>query len=628
PFAQLHEFSPISSVIVVPLRIRGRIIGVMTYLYCDVNRRYKADGLKLAQEMADRAALAIENARLFREAGEKARELEKASKMKSEFLANVSHELRTPLNAIITLSDILLREYPAEPDAEQVKQLQIIQRSGKNLLNLINDILDVSKIESGRVEAIFSKIPIRALVEDTLERIRPLCVEKGLKLEYECAKAVPEFIYSDEDKLNKALTNVLSNAVKFTRKGKVAVRVDVEVGEKLRIEISDTGIGIPQDRIDDIFEEFQQVDSSDSRIYGGTGLGLSITRRVLNLIGGSVSVRSQLGKGSTFTLLIPLRTEPQVDQQEEHPHAPQPVLTPEPVEPIEFDVTDDREHLDGAKKVILVVDDEREALYIMRKYLHDRNYQVIFPANGEDVVGLAKQYRPFAITLDIIMPKKNGWEILEELKTDAATREIPVIVTSILAERERAFEMGADEYLMKPFEPQKLHVLLATLESRLKKKRVVLDLPKFFKDKTRGLGKRLSFTKGNGNGSAPRHKILLVDDDKDTQYAIHYVLEKAGYEVFFADEGQEAIKRAQAYRPDLILMDIMMPGIDGYEATRRLKRMDDFKNTPIVAMTAKAMKGDREKTALAGCDDYIAKPFMSHEILHMVEKWLPAQRRD
>ncbi|MFQ5603163.1 MAG: PAS domain S-box protein [bacterium] len=619
PFYYVQKKYDISSLMLLPLRVRDRIIGIMVYLVCHSRRKYKESDLKLAQELADRAAIAIENARLFKEAAEKARELEKANKLKTEFLANVSHELRTPLNAIITISDILIRGISGDLNAEQNKQLQIIQRSGRNLLTLINDILDLSKIESGRAELRYSVIPIRAVIEETIEHIRPLCIEKNLKLDHEFSEDVPDYIHTDQDKLTKALVNVLSNAVKFTRKGRIHVAAALKSASVLQIKISDTGIGIPKDRLDEIFNEFQQIDSSDSRKFGGTGLGLSITRNVLAIIGGSVSVESKLGKGSTFTLIIPFQTKTEAVTEELETAAP--VSFVEQKFDDELDLDDDREQLDKNKKTILVVDDEKEAIYIMCQFLHENSFQIVFPQNGEDVVELAKQFHPFAITLDLIMPETSGWEVLESLKKDDATKDIPIVVTSILSEQERAFDMGVTEYLVKPFKPQNLVTILKNLEISSKKKRAVLDLPLFFNIKKLASKRLLNFSGKSDDASQTMPRVLIVDDDLDTQYAIKYILDVQGYRVYFANEGQDAIRQAEAIKPDLILMDIMMPGMDGYEATRRLKADENFKNIPIIAMTAKAMKGDREKVLLAGCDDYIAKPFMIKDILSLVEKW-------
>ncbi len=619
PIYYIQERYTITSLMLLPLRARDNIIGAMIYLTCQPRRKFKDSEFELAQELANRAALAIENARLFKEAGEKAIELEKANKLKTEFLTNVSHELRTPLNAVITLSDILIRGIPGNLNTEQEKQLQIIQRSGRNLLNLINDILDLSKIESGRVEPIYSVIPIHAVVEETVEHIRPLCVDKGLSLEFECSDEVPEVIYSDQDKITKVLMNILGNAVKFTRKGKIKVRLSLRGDSNLKIEISDTGIGIPQNRIEEIFKEFQQIDSSDSRSYGGTGLGLAITRNVLNILGGSVSVESQIGKGSTFTVIIPFQLKKVLDNNG-YLDLDQQVAKNLPKE-FEIEITDDRNHLINPKKSVLVIDDEKDAIYIMRQYLHQHNYQIIFPQNGENVMELAKRYNPFAITLDLLMPGQNGWEILEAMKKDKETNKIPIIVTSILSEKERAAELGAAEYLVKPFESRRLIAFLESLEKGTKTKRAVLDLPKYINLRNL-LQKRPFLFSDKKNSTSAKLNILLVDDDEDTQYALQYILAKEGYNVNIAREGREAIKKVEHLKPNLILMDIMLPGMNGYETTIQLKSNNNYKEIPIIAMTAKAMKGDREKVLLAGCDDYIAKPFMTKEILYLVEKWI------
>jgi CheY-like chemotaxis protein/anti-sigma regulatory factor (Ser/Thr protein kinase) len=484
---------------------------------------------------------------------------------------------------------------------------------------LISDILDLSKIEAGRLEPVYAVIPIKAIIEETVEHIRPLCVGKGLSLEFEYSEDVPEFMYSDQDKVTKALTNILSNAVKFTQKGGIQVSVSVNSDTTtLVIQITDTGVGIPPDRLEEIFLEFRQVDSSASRTFGGTGLGLAITRNVLTLIGGSVEVTSQPGQGSTFSLYVPLKLKP--DKKGEGV-ALDPRFFEEPEHRVAIESTDDRDNLDRSKKIILVVDDEQEAVYMIRQYLSRSRYQLIFPQNGEDVLELAKKYNPYAITLDLVMPKKSGWQILKSLKQDAQTRSIPVIIISVIIEKERAFEMGAAEYMVKPFEPEKLMAFLEGLDTSAEMKKIVSDFPRFL-----GLKRRLQSTMQSlwGRTDSPQitnSTVLLVDDDSDTQYAVRYILEEVGYTVFVANDGNEALQQAESIMPSVVLMDMMMPGMDGYQATERMKKNGKLKNIPIVAMTAKAMKGDRQKIIFAGCDDYIAKPFMSKDILKMVEKW-------
>ncbi|MCG8605393.1 PAS domain S-box protein, partial [bacterium] len=576
PLYYIEQKYSILSALLVPVQVHDRRIGAMIHLRIKSKMKYKKRETELALDLADRAALAIENARLFKDASEKANQLEKANKLKSEFLANVSHELRTPLNAIITLSDILIRGIPGDLNAEQSKQIQIIQRSGRNLLNLISDILDLSKIEAGRLEPVYAVIPIKAIIEETVEHIRPLCVGKGLSLELEYTDDVPEFIYSDQDKVIKALTNILSNAVKFTQKGGIQVGVSVNSdASKLVIQITDTGVGIPKDRIEEIFQEFHQVDSSASRTFGGTGLGLAITRNVLTLIDGSVEVKSRRGQGSTFSVYVPLKVKP--DRPQEGTTAIEPRFYQEPEHRVALESTDDRHNLDRRKRVILVVDDEQEAVYMIRQYLSRSRYQLIFPQNGEDVLELAKKYKPYAITLDLVMPKKSGWQVLKSLKQDAQTRNIPVIIISVIIEKERAFEMGAAEYMVKPFEPEKLIAFLEGLDSSAEMKQIVADFPRFLSLKRRLQSKMQSLWGRADSPPMGSSTVLLVDDDSDTQYAVRYILEEVGYTVFVANDGNEALQQAESIMPSMVLMDMMMPGMDGYQATEKMKKNNKLK---------------------------------------------------
>jgi len=623
PLCHLAEQETISSIMAVPLRAQGNVFGVMLYLQLDKRRVFKQEKLILAQELADRAGLAVQNALLFEEAAMKAEELAKANRLKSEFLANVSHELRTPLNAIITLSDILTRRFEKDGFAEEHKQLNIIRRSGQNLLTLINDILDLSKIEAGKAEPIYTSLPIRGLIEETVEHIRPLCLQKGLELHLDISARFPKVLYSDQEKLTKALTNVLSNAVKFTRSGRIEVKARLASRKNIKIHISDTGIGIPSGRLEEIFKEFHQVESSDSRSFGGTGLGLAITKNVISLLGGSIDVKSQLGKGSTFTITIPIKRKK--DLQDGDILDPGEGLAGKAL-PFKTDIEDDRYGLKPNRKTVLVVDDEAESLYIIAYYLRQQNYQIVAPREGEDPVSLARKFSPFAVILDVIMPQRSGWEILRDLKENPETEDIPVIMASILSERERALEMGAEEYLIKPFKPEKLHDFLTAIEKRQRKKVSLMHIARFWTGKAE---QAVIPRPGRTDGAADRRnsKILLVDDDSDSQYALQLILENAGYEVAFATEGRDAVRQAEALNPNLILMDIMMPGMDGYEATRTLRRNEWLKNVPIVAVTAKAMKGDRERTLQAGCDDYVAKPFVTEEILRVVEKWAERDSR-
>ncbi len=344
-------------------------------------------------------------------------------------------------------------------------------------------------------------------------------------------------------------------------------------------------------------------------------MGLAITYKMVEILGGRISVESEVGKGSVFEITIPVQS-PAEDKLRR--------LFKTDSDKLALELTDDRQNLDADKRTVLVIDDEEEAVYILRQYLHENGFQVIFPQNGENVFELARRYRPFAITLDLLMPDQSGWDVLDILQTNPDTRDIPVIVASVLPEEQKALRRGAAGYLQKPVEPKKLAELLASLEERTTKKKGKIELPSLFSLK------KLSDRKFFGFGRAAPHvngtvRILLVDDDLDTRYALRYALEEAGYEVYLATDGEAAVKQAKEIQPRIILMDMMMPGVDGYEATRQIKSRSALKHIPIIAITAKAMKGDREQVLAAGCDDYIAKPFLTGEVLALVQKWLQAE---
>jgi PAS domain S-box-containing protein len=467
PGAAAAAAKKIGTAQVVALRSRGRNLGFMAYLMPEDNPTpafTQAHDLAFAAEIADRAALAIENARLFHEIDEKAMDLERANQFIAEFLASVSHELRTPMHSILQFSEILLSEIPGALNAEQKRQLAVVQRSGKNLLVLLNDILDLSKIEAGKMEAIIEEFEPAQVIRDGADSIRPLCEKKSLALRVRLDENLPEQFRSDRSILSRVLTNLLGNAVKFTEKGEIEVWARKR-DRLLVFSVRDTGIGIPASRQKEIFEPFRQLENSETRRHGGTGLGLAISKKMLDIIHGKIELVSETGKGSKFTVHIPESTLP-------------------------------------ARAV------------------------------GREQKG----------------KKEKGKEVL--------------------AKKEKS-------------------------------------------------GLRFSLV---NRAKSPR--ILVVEDDESTRYAMQFILENAGYKVDFAEGGEKALLAAQHQRPDLILMDIMMPNMDGYQVARMLKAQKQLAHIPVIALTARAMKGDREKALDAGCNDYLTKPFESKDILGMLEKWL------
>lgn len=452
------------ALLMAPLFARGQKIGFMAHFDLDGKRFFNDTDIDFARDLAERTALTYENAQLFYETEKKARELERANEMVSDFLASTSHELRTPMQAILSMSDFLLRGLPGKLNEEQKRQIAIIQHSGRNLLALINDILDLSKIEAGKMEAAVELFDPQVLLRETAETILPLCREKNLRLHVDLAKDLPAQVTSDPALLRRVLTNLLGNAVKFTPpgRGEIHLIASMSQSDELTISVRDTGIGIAPEYHQKIFEPFQQIERSATRRYGGTGLGLAISQKILTLLGGTVEISSALGKGSTFTLRVPVGLKSSLRR-----------------------VSRQAEKTDGAKK--------------------------------------------------------------------AARKS--------LLKRTRARVKG------KP-------------------------------------------------------RILVVEDDENTRYAMQFLLENEGYQVDFADGGEQALLAAQHQKPQLILLDIMMPTMDGYQVSRMLKAQKQLAHIPVVALTARAMKGDREMALAAGCDDYLTKPFERTDILAVIERWL------
>ena len=678
-----------------------------------------------------------------------------ASRLKSQFLANMSHELRTPLNAVLALSEILANEMSGPLNGEQVKQVSIINRSGKSLLRLINDVLDLSKIEAGRMVVEKAPMSLHSLITLMVDTLKPLAEDKNLSLTTKLAPGLPEFIKADEHKLRQILINLIGNGIKFTERG--GVRLEAGFTAKpamISFVITDTGIGIPPDAVERVFDEFCQADGSTTRKYGGTGLGLTISKRMAELMGGTLTVDSTTGEGSTFTLTVPYETAPPVPASPTEALRRVRMQVPEPSLMSTGD--DSSTALHDTRPVVLVAEDEQDNLYIMKKYLNRLGCQAIFARDGNEVLEKARKYRPIAITLDLVLPKKNGWDVLSELKTDPQTRHIPVIIASVLDNQERGFCLGAYRYLVKPITETDLADTVLQIQAAERKdvKRVLIiddnvvdsdlmarllsenkydvlraargeegistaarekpdlilldltmpgmdgfevmeglkrreetraipvviytakDLTAHEQERLRrdarsvfmknpldpvgmlaeigalvkglpgGVGEPVAGidaepgdaadtwqetagaveTVARELGRLQKKRILLVEDDAANQYTIEFLLKGEGYEVTIAENGREGIERAGEAHPDVILMDMMMPVMGGHEATRALKESADLKDIPVIALTAAAMTGDREKALAAGCDDYVSKPINQGHLFSRLEYWLEKAR--
>ncbi|WP_162852476.1 response regulator [Dinghuibacter silviterrae] len=663
---------------------------------------------------------ALEIAR--REIMNKAEEVERNSRYKTEFLANMSHELRTPLNSILILAKLLSENKDTNLTDKQVEYAGVIHKSGQDLLTLINDVLDLSKIEAGKATVSLAPVPVTQLRTDMVSVFREVAEAGQIQFTTDIDPLCPKEIYTDKDRLEQILRNLLSNAFKFTHEGgTVRLHIAAVNPQTVAFRVTDSGIGIPEGQQEVIFEAFRQADGSTNRKYGGTGLGLSISRQLAAMLGGSLDVESVAGKGSTFSLLLPVVFTPKLEDSGTIPDPP--AVGEEPL---------------LAGKVLLIVEDDPVFSNILRDFARDKGYETVLASRGDTALQYAKAYLPTAILLDIQLPVVDGWTVLKRLKADAATRSIPVHVISGFDDRARGIEMGAISFIHKPLGKDDLDGVFSAISasgpSTVKKVLIVEDdavqweyLDRILREKERDItcvhaadggqalqrvgedifdciivdltlpdmsgftllehlensglpsktkiivhtGKDLDkedalrlrrFTntivlKGgrsherlldevalflhkveekNGDALSRPHwnipsgddvlkgkKALLVDDDMRNVFALSATLQEHGLEVVVAGDGREGLDRL-ADQPgiQIVLMDIMMPEMDGYEAMRHIRSDKALMGLPIIALTAKAMKDDREKCIAAGASDYITKPVDIDQLLSLMRVWL------
>jgi CheY-like chemotaxis protein/signal transduction histidine kinase len=685
---------------------------------------------------------------------ERAEELSRASRYKSEFLANMSHELRTPLNSSLILAKLLSDNQKGNLDAEQIKFAKAIYSAGNDLLMLINDILDISKVEAGKLELSPEDIAVGMLVGALKSTFEPLAADKKLAFDVVVEPGTPATLTTDRQRVEQILKNLLSNAIKFTASGKVSLTVSQQAGGAIAFAVQDSGIGIRQEQQHIIFDAFRQADGTTSRRYGGTGLGLSISRDLTSLLGGSITVKSGEGQGSTFTLLLPCKwapspafagqasTEPSVSPEEPVAAAPvaDPIAVTIPVKVAFPSFADDR-HQPSGTRLVLVIEDDVSFAQILYDLAHELRYSCLVAHSAEDGFALASQFVPAAILLDMGLPDRPGLSLLQRLKDSPQTRHIPVHVVSAYDRSETALQMGAIGYAVKPTTREQLKALFKKLEDKLtqKVKRVLLveddDLQResvarligdddveitavatgtealallgstifdcmiidlklpdiqgyelLQRMSTQDLGSfppvivytgrnltrqeeadlqkysrsiiikgarsperlldevTLFLHKVESELSVERQtmlktarsrdrvfegrKILLVDDDVRNIFALTSALEQKGLRVEIGRNGFEAISKLDEVSDiDLVLMDIMMPGMDGLEATRRIRKDPRFQKLPIIAVTAKAMKDDQEQCMKAGTNDYLAKPIDLDRLFSLLRVWMPNMER-
>ncbi|HEY0458564.1 MAG TPA: HAMP domain-containing protein [Pyrinomonadaceae bacterium] len=696
---------------------------------------------------------------------DKAKQLALSSKYKSEFLANMSHELRTPLNSMLILSKMLAENAESNLNEKQIEFAETIHSSGADLLALINEILDLSKIESGTMGVEIGDVHFASLQEDIERTFSQIAQDKGLQLITALGDQLPEYMQTDAKRLRQVLKNLLSNAFKFTHLGQVEMSVGVAGGgwsfdndslnranSVIAFTVSDTGIGIPEDKQQLIFEAFQQADGTTSRKYGGTGLGLSISREIARLLGGEITLESTPGKGSTFTFFLPENYQPTMlspkdDVLDEEfildGNQPQPSLISLAREPqeesgarVQIIVSDDRATLTPEDKVLLIIEDDSSFARILLDIAHEQGFKCLVSQHGEDALMTARKYRPDAITLDLTLPGMHGYAVLDRLKHDPSTRHIPVQIISVIDDLRRVLKLGAFGHVTKPVNREKLvesvndlkdfverpvkrlllveddevlqnsinellgggdieikavatgedaldalqaekfdcaivDLMLPDMEwseliGKIKQKSGYLELPVIvhtgkdltkretakikklaetiiikdadslerlvdetalflhrdvanLNDSQKNMMKRVNVTDPRLEGK----KVLVVDDDIRNIFALTSALERQQMQVVYAENGRDGIEMLKKTPGiDGVLMDIMMPEMDGYEAMNEIRQIQKFKALPIIAVTAKAMKGDRQKCIEAGASDYITKPVDTEQLLSLLRIWL------
>ena len=705
--------------------------------------------LQSNQELEERTSLLEEKNALIEERNidiqQKSMELEQSTKYKSEFLANMSHELRTPLNSILLLSKLMTES--EDLDEQYVEYAEVMQSSGQGLLTLIDEILDLSKIESGKMTLEFNEVPLDEITADMRMLFSPMAKDKNLALNIETQPEAAKILRTDKLRLEQILKNLLSNAIKFTSQGSITLKVDADdTKEKVIFKVIDTGIGIAKDKVRLVFEAFQQADGSTQRKYGGTGLGLSISRELARLLGGEITLTSTEGKGSEFSLVVP------VDSEKAQLSAPEPVkevaVYPVPEKPkqperyisdrIPESINDDRENIQSGDKVILIIEDDTAFAKILVDFSRTKNYKVIVAVRGDEGIEMAQHFKPLAILLDIQLPIMDGWQVMEALKSDPATKPIPVHIMSSMKFRQESLLRGAVDFINKPFALEQMQEIFSKLENVLAKgpKKVLIveeneqhakalsyflsannittDIANNVSESIDSLHKReidcvildmgvpdrnaydtletikqnkgledlpiIVFTGKNlSQGEENRIKkyadsivvktaysyqrildeaglflhlveektkkskqqngsfenlselrnilkdktVLIADDDVRNIFSLTKALELHGMKVIPAMDGKEALNALKKDPSiDVVLMDMMMPEMDGYESIREIRTLPEFKNLPVLAVTSKAMMGDREKCIAVGASDYISKPVDIDQLISLLRVWL------
>lgn len=492
-----------------------------------------------------------------------------ASQIKSQFLASMSHELRTPLNAIIGYSEMLKEDMEEMGEPAFAEDLNKINNAGRHLLTLINDILDLSKIEAGKMELYLEQCDIPSIIHDIVTTVHPLMEVNKNQIKVECTEGS---IKTDITKLRQILFNLLSNASKFTKDGTVTLQVEFESEAGLPgivFRVQDTGIGMTAEQMDQIFQAFKQADSSTTKKYGGTGLGLAISQSLCYMMGGNINASSIVGEGTTFTIWLPLLENADSEQLNALIHS------------------DESFPMEGAR-TILVIDDDPAMLRLMQYYLGNEEWNVQLAPSGQEGVRLAKTLKPAVIALDVLMPGMDGWNVLAALKNDSELAHIPVVMISMMDEQHLAYALGASEFLTKP----------------IYRERLISTLDKYIPERQ-------------------SHSVLVIEDDAVTSDMMTKLLKREGYRVTRAGNGHHALQRMQEEAPHLILLDLMMPEMDGFEFVAAMREHEEWRPIPVVVVTAKSIT-EEDRRRLNGCVENIVqkghldRKALLHEVRHLI----------
>ncbi len=536
----IHQSNPLlpdtHSEATIPLKIGRRIIGAVDIQSVEYNA-FTSTSIEVLQSLADQIAVAIDNARSYEISQQAIIEMRELDRLKSQFLANMSHELRTPLNSIIGFSRVILKGIDGPVSELQEQDLNAIYNSGQHLLRLINDILDLSKIDAGKMELAFDDVNIPELLHSVIPTVAGLIKDKPIQLHEEIAADIP-IVRADAMRIRQVLINLLSNAAKFTEEGSITVGAEVQNSPdgqpEVVIKVTDSGPGISSEDQKKLFQPFSQVDATPTRKTGGTGLGLSISRRLVELHGGRIDVISEVGKGSTFYFTLPL---PKV--KEIHPR------------------------IEGQRgdKIILAIDDDPQVIGLYERYLQPQGYQVIGLNDPTQAVDRARQLKPYAITLDVMMPGRDGWSVLQDLKNNPDTRNVPILVCSILEEEEKGFSLGATDYLVKPILEDDLLQALNRL---------------------------------NGDGTI--HDVLVIDDDPDDLRLIEKILKNHDrYNPILASGGPEGWEILSQHRPHAVILDLFMPELNGFSILEKLRTTPELNDIPILVVSGVDLSAEQQQ---------------------------------